>query len=87
MSKTKATIISAETPSEAALNVMVGSWNKSTAELIRSTFKLTQSSEKTSVFTSVWNTSEVDFIADSLITAYVQVYDAELGLYLVHSEF
>ena len=79
-------IISATSMKAAALQVMVGTWNQKTQQLISQTITCVTKSEKTNVFCAVWNEAD-EFRDVRTITAYVQVYDAALDLYQVTSQY
>jgi hypothetical protein len=84
--KNSTEIIEATSMKAAAVQVMVGTWNQATQELIAATITRINKSVKTSVYCAVWNEA-TEYSPAGTITAYVQVYDQALDLYQVTIQY
>ena len=82
MSDNTIEIIQATSAKAAAIQVMVGTWNQETQQLISSTITRVAKSTKTDVFSAMWN-EPTEYTQAGVITAYVQEYDTALDLYQV----
>lgn len=84
--KTKTQIVCADSMEAAALTTTLSTWNETTQTLLKSTFNQVAASDKTKVFTAMWDEG-TKYTSPNYISTYVQVYDEALGLYQVITQY